>query len=247
VRTCVWDGGARGAAPLEAILYRRAPEPERAHSLDVGDDLGQGRALHLYLPHFASAEDLPGDSLALALQGLGPRLPDLGGAAPRALYALDVRGLGECAPDEEGSFWGPYGMDYMAHGYAGLLGETLLGWRVMDVLSAIDLLVAEGAPTDAEGLMGDGGPRVRLVGRGQGAVLAAFAALLHPAVSGVTLKNAPLSYLAWARAPLVDWPAANIAPGALQELDLPELYACVDADLIEPWDERMAAVAPREP
>ena len=100
----------------------------------------------------------------------------------------------------------PYGMDYMFHGHGLLLGQSYLGRRLHDVLSALDLLVAAGAH------------RVRLYGRGQGALLALYAALLHDAIASTTLKNAPLSYQEWTHAPLVAWPATCFIPGVLAEL-----------------------------
>ncbi len=196
---------------VRAILRKKMAMPERAHTLDVGE------TAHLYLPHYSSEEDLATDVLALALQEQGE------------LYALDVRGLGESAPDEESSFWHPYSMDYMMHGYALLFGESYLGRRVWDALRVLDLMAAEGAR------------QVHLYGRGQGALMALFAALLHPLVATVTLKNAPRSYCEWTRAALVDWPAANGLRGVLQHFDLDD---CVRAlgervKVIEPWGPRM--------
>lgn len=197
---------------VRAILRKKMATPERAHTLDVGE------TAHLYLPHYASEEDLAGDALALEL------------LEQHELYALDVRGLGESVPDEESSFWHPYSMDYMMHGHALLFGESYLGRRVWDALRTLDLLAAEGAQ------------QVHLYGRGQGALIALFAALLHPLVATVTLKNAPRSYHEWVHAPLVDWPAANFLRGVLQHFDLDD---CVQAlgdrvKILEPWGARMA-------
>jgi hypothetical protein len=196
---------------LCAILHKKMAHPEQAHALDVGE------VVHLYLPHMASEEDLQHDPLALALQ------------EEHELYTLDVRGLGESLPDEEGSFWQSYGLDYMFHGHGILFGESYLGRRVLDVLKTLDLLVAEGAS------------EVHLYGRGQGALLALFAALLHPKVVKVTLKNGPRAYREWVHAPIVDWPAANFLRGCLCFFDLDD---CVQAlgdrvTISEPWDARM--------
>ena len=90
--------------------------------------------MHLYLPHVAAEDDLQGDDLAIALR------------RQHSLYALDVRGLGESIPTPaEAAFFHPYGMDYMFHGHGLLLGQSYLGRRLHDVLSALDLLVAAGA------------------------------------------------------------------------------------------------------
>jgi pimeloyl-ACP methyl ester carboxylesterase len=120
-------------------------------------------------------------------------------------------------------------MDYMLHGHGILFGESYLSRRVHDVLSTLDLLAGQGAR------------KVRLYGRGQGAVIALFAALLHRKVTKVTLKNAPLSYAEWAHSILVQWPAANVPKGVLRHFDLPD---CVRAlgrrvKLVEPWNPDM--------
>ncbi|NLG26489.1 MAG: hypothetical protein GX557_01150, partial [Chloroflexi bacterium] len=173
---------------------------------------------HLYLPHLSSAADLDAVPLAADLQ------------KEHELFALDVRGMGESAPDEEGPFWQCYGMDYMFHGHGILLGESYLGRRVYDVLRTLDLLLARGAE------------RVELYGRGQGALLALYAAVLHPGVTHLTLLNAPDSYRAWCEAPLVTWPSANSCRSALAELDLPDLRQLLGERLteLEPWGPLMA-------
>ena len=199
-----------------AILHKKMAEPAHAHCLDVA------ASVHLYLPHYASEQDLAHDALALSLQ------------EDHELYALDVRGLGESSPDERDSFWQPYGMDYMFHGHGLMFGESYLGRRVLDALSTIDLLVAEGAS------------EVHLYGRGQGALIALFTALLHPRVISVTLKNAPGSFRQWTSAPLVSWPSANFISGVLLYLDVDD---CVHAlgdkvTIIEPWDAGMLPISP---
>jgi pimeloyl-ACP methyl ester carboxylesterase len=144
-------------------------------------------------------------------------------------YLLDSRGLGESRPDEAGDFFHPYGMDYMFHGHELLLGGSYLGQRVSDVLRTLDLLVAEGAG------------KISLYGRGQGALLAAFAALLHEGVASVTLQHAPLSYQAMTQAPLVAWPVAGFPRGVLARFDLPDIYRALGRRLrlVQPWDVMM--------
>ena len=197
---------------VRAILYKVMAEPAYSQTLDVGP------TVHLYLPHCSSEEDLASDALALSLQ------------AEHELYALDVRGLGESAPDEADSFWAPYGMDYLFHGHGVLFGESYLGRRVYDALRTLDLLVAEGAR------------EVHLYGRGQGALIALFTAMLHPQVVAVTLKNGPQSYSEWAHAPLVSWPSANFLRGVLHHFDLDDcLRALGDkVTVLEPWGPGMA-------
>jgi len=166
----------------------------------------------LYLPHLSTASEL--------------------GAEPmqEGSYGLDVRGLGESMPEaEDAGFLQPYGMDYMFHAYCGMLGKSYLGRRVYDVLRVLDLLAEEGATS------------VDLHGRGQGAILAAFAGLLHPVVASVTLQNGPGSFLEWTQTPYVAWPAANMVYGLLGECDLPDvLHVLGDrVTVANPWGPEM--------
>jgi len=181
-------GVARYAVETEAnirvILLKVLGKTDQAESLDVE------KKVHLCVPHFA-AEDEP-----------RPKL--------RPLYLVDVRGLGESAPEAKADFFNPVGLDYMFHGFHLLLGESYFGRRVHDLLSVIDLLVANGAR------------EIHLHGRGQGALLALFAAQLHPRVKHTTLQNLPHSFAGWAQAKSVAWPAANFPRGILQVTDIPD-------------------------
>jgi hypothetical protein len=178
--------------------------------------LDVAEVVSLYLPHLSTASEL--------------------GAEPmqEGSYALDVRGLGESMPEgQDAGFLQPYGMDYMFHAYCSMLGQSYLGRRVYDVLRVLDLLAHEGAAS------------IDLHGRGQGAILAAFAALFHPAVASVTLQNGPSSFLEWTRTPYVTWPAANMVYGLLSECDLPAVLRVLGdrVTVVDPWGPEMG---PRE-
>ena len=203
---------------IQALLHKCLADPPHPYSLDVEGEV------HLYLPHVAAEDDLQGDDLAIALR------------RQHSLYALDVRGLGESIPTPaEAAFFHPYGMDYMFHGHGLLLGQSYLGRRLHDVLSVLDLLVAAGAR------------RVRLYGRGQGALPALYAALLHDNVASTALKNAPLSYQEWTQTPLVTWPAACFIPGVLADFDLPDCLRALGSKvrLVQPWGPDMQPVPSR--
>ena len=196
---------------IQVIMKKRMEIPQHAYTLDVEE------TVHLYLPHISAEDDLTDDPMAVSLRDA------------HELYALDVRGIGESLPEDKESFSRPYGMDYMFHGYGLLLSESYLGRRVLDALSSMDLLVNEGAK------------EIHLYGRGQGALLALFAGLLHENTASVTLKNAPASYSQWTHAPIVAWPAANFLRGALKVLDLPD---CMNAlgdklTIVESWGPDM--------
>ena len=173
---------------VRALLYKRLAHATREHTLDVE------RTPSLYLPHLDAVSEC------------SSVLPDL---VP--LYGLNPRGLGESRPDDA-DFFHLYGMDYLFHGHAIMLGESYLGRRVHDALSALDLLFGEGAQ------------KVHLYGRGQVALITLCVALLDDRSGMVTLYNAPLSYTAWCKDPLVAWSAANFLRGALRYFDLPDIY-----------------------
>jgi pimeloyl-ACP methyl ester carboxylesterase len=171
----------------------------------------------LYIPHLASEIELETEPLVKTL------------LQKERVYLIDPRGLGESMPEPPDEFFAPYGMDYMMHGHGILFGESYLGGRVRDVLAAMDLMASEGAK------------RIHLAGRGQGAVIALFAALLHPKAGTVTLKNGPLSYDEWAHSILVQWPAATAPRGVLKHFDIPDCIRALGdrVCLIEPWNPEM--------
>ena len=212
------DSGARARFALETeghvrVLMHRTGAPA-AHA----GVLEPPRRVNLYVPHLDAAADLASESWLTAWTGGAP------------LYLLEPRGMGESRPDEGGGdFFHPYGMDYMLHGQALLLGESYLGRRVHDLLAAVDLLVHLGAR------------RIELSGRGQGAVVALLAAVLDPRVRSLLAVNAPLSWHRWTQVPVVGWPAAMVLRGALAHFDLPLLYRALGrrARLVAPWGPDM--------
>lgn len=205
---------ARYAVDTEAgirAILYKTMDSSFTHTLDVE------RTVTLFLPHLSSETDLAEDTLIRKLARSGP------------LYSLDVRGLGESMPDDDRDFFHSYGVDYMHNGHGSMLGQSYLGRRVFDVLRTMDLLVAEGAG------------KVNLVGRGQGAVLATYAGLLHDNSGSVTLKNGPVSYQEWTQTPIVKWPFANLPTGCLKHFDLSD---CIRAQgkrvsLVQPWGPEM--------
>lgn len=202
---------------IRAIMRKRLENPAYSHTLDVESEV------HLFLPHVSSEQDLIKDTWAKSLKKQHP------------LYALDVRGLGESLTSDEREIFHPYGNDYMCNGYGLLMGESFLGRRVFDALRTMDLLVAEGAK------------KIHLYGRGQGAILALYAGVLHDKVASVTLKNGPLSYQAWTQTPLVDWPVANVPRGVLQVFDLPDLIKSLGqkVQIVQPWGPNLKPLSGR--
>ncbi len=217
----VWSGEnltARYAVETErnirVILRKHLVEKSHAGTLDVE------KTVHLYLPHLSSEEDMENDVLAKKLKEKGP------------LYCLDVRGLGESLPDETIEFFHPYGKDYMYHGHGLMLGQSYMGRRVHDILQVLKLLENEGAC------------EIYLYGRGQGAILALFTALLNKDIKKTVLKNAPSSFYEWTQKPVVAWPAANFPRGILEKLDIPDCLRVLGkkVKVIEPWGPDMKPV-----
>lgn len=182
----------------------------------------------LYVPHLSSVEEL--------VVGKAPTVAD-----GEPLLALDVRGIGEMTArlhKETGDdFFLPYGTDYFYSTLAMMWNETYCGRRVHDLLATLDLFAANGCQ------------ELHLVGRGIGAVTAAFAAVLHPLVKQVTLHNALLSYHELTQDDRYQWPLSTLPYGILQRLDLPdclrELAANKRLSVVDPWNARMQ-VWPRE-
>ncbi len=176
----------------------------------------------LYVSHQSADAELRSESL----------IDDLIKAEPEsAVYAMDVRGIGESQPNTCGSdtFKSPYGSHYFYAAHGLMLDRPLLGLRTLDVLRVIDWLASLGHE------------EIHLVGRGWGALPAAFAAVLETKVRTVTLKNALSSYVEVAADPDYRWPYALLIPGALPKLDLPEVYASLaskNLHNIEPWGSK---------
>ena len=144
------------------------------------------------------------------------------------IYAYDLRGIGDSQPDTCGvdQFLRPYGSDYFYACVGQLLDRPVMGQRVFDLLRVIQLLSFAGHT------------RIHLAGQGWGAVPAAFAGLLSPIVTQVTLRHALRSYLEIAEIADYHWPCALMVPGVLQFFDLPDCYAELASKQltqIDPW------------
>jgi dienelactone hydrolase/pimeloyl-ACP methyl ester carboxylesterase len=146
------------------------------------------------------------------------------------LVVVDPRGLGQSAPQTCGcaDIGAPYGSDFLYASTGEMLGQSLLGRRVFDVLRSLDWLKAKGA-TDIE-----------LVGRGLGSVIAAFAGLLHPAGPRVRLLHYLPSYQMLVDARQYAWPLSAILRGVLRHFDLPDVYRALGErlSLEQPWNAR---------
>ncbi|WP_348542977.1 prolyl oligopeptidase family serine peptidase [Chthoniobacter sp.] len=179
---------------------------------------GAKRAL-LYVAHQSADAELRTE----------PLIPQLIAAEPEsAVFACDVRGIGESQPDTCGanSFLTPYGSDYFYAIHSIMLDRPYAGQKTHDVLRVLDWLRANGHE------------EIHLVGKGWGAIPAAFGALLGDGVQQVTLKNALTSYSDVAESEEYRWPLSCFVPGVLAKFDLPDCYRALAAKQlrqVEPW------------
>ena len=146
------------------------------------------------------------------------------------LFALDVRGTGDSIPltcNRGDDYFHPYQADYFYATHSIMINKTYLGGKVKDALAAINLLKANGTK------------EINLIGRGLGAIVAAFAAVLSEKVDTVTLINAPVSYQQMVEDVMTHWPLSHMPPGILKVCDLPDIYQALESKslkLIDQWD-----------
>jgi len=164
------------------------------------------------------------------------------------VVAVDVRGVGATKPphaDEEGA--GTYanldnGETVISY-WTWEINELLFGMRVQDVVRSIDYVLSRSDVSSAG---------VRLIGRGRGALWALFAAALDPRVLAVVCEGGLLSYGSLTRVDRYLHSADVFVPKILQQMDLPQVAACVadrSLTLISPVDAMknpVTAAAARE-
>jgi cephalosporin-C deacetylase-like acetyl esterase len=192
---------------ISAVVYRVADERllSRPHA--------ESKPAVLYVSDLSSDAELREE----------PLLAELSEADPEAvLYTVDVRGVGESRPDtcDEDSYSSAYGSDYFYSIHSIMMDRPYPGQKTYDVLRVLDWLGSIGHT------------EVHLVGKGRGALLATFAAVLSDRVTKVTLKDAPASYSAIAESRRYDWPLSMFVPDVLEFFDLPDCYRVLESKQI---------------
>ena len=199
-------------AGIHALVYRLSDE-----QLLSRPPRGAKRAV-LYVAHQSADAELRDEVLCKELVSAEPAA---------AIFACDVRGIGESRPTTTGSaITDPYGADYFYAAHGLMLDSPYVGQRTHDVLRLIDWLKSCGHT------------EVHLAGKGWGAIPAALAAVLSRDVVQVTLKNALTSYSDIAEAEDYHWPLSALLPDVLHHFDLPDCYRALTAKnlrQIEPW------------
>ncbi|MBK9166621.1 MAG: acetylxylan esterase [Bryobacterales bacterium] len=139
--------------------------------------------------------------------------------AGHVVMVPDLRGWGESAPrhhNNPGS--SGYSVEYQTSMRALLVGKTVAGMQVGDLLRCFDYLIAR-PDVDAS--------RVAVFGKADGGVLALYAAALEPRIGKVVSEGALLSYMAMIRAKFHQDMERIVVPGVLQDFDLPDLAAAI--------------------
>lgn len=203
---------------IHAIVYRLdntslVSRPPLAKDLDNAD-----KGVLLYVSHHSADAELRDD----------PWVRELIEAHGGEVFTCDVRGVGESKPDtgSANSFLTPYGNDYLYAIHSIMLDRPYVGQKTHDVLSVLDWIRSFGHK------------KVHLAAKGWGALPATFAALLHPTVRQVSLKNALTSYSEVAESDLYGWPLSCLLPNALAHFDLPDCYRALrdkQLTVVEPW------------
>jgi len=203
---------------IEAIVYRLASEARASRPPADAE-----RAI-LYVSHQSSDLELRTETV----------IHDLIVAEPdSAVYSVDFRGIGESQPGtcSPGSYLSAYGSDYFYAIHSLMLDRPYPARRTYDLLCVLDLLSQIGHS------------EVHLVAKGWGTIPATLAALLHPSVKQVTLKNSLSSYSTLAEAEAYDWPLSSLLPNVLSHFDLTDCYAALkkkQLKQIEPWGAKYA-------
>ena len=195
---------------ISTIVYRLNEEP-----LYSRPPKGFKRAV-LYVSHLSADAELREEPLVKEI---------LQQETDAAIFAMDVRGIGESKPNTCGdSFDMPYGNDYFYAIHSLMLGKPYVGQKTYDVLSILSWLKSTGHE------------EVHLVAKGWGALPATFAALLSNTVKHITLKNALTSYSDIAESEEYNWPLATFLPDVLKQFDLPDCYAALSSKKLKQID-----------
>lgn len=213
---------ARTGVPKAEKKGEAADGAVRIEKLELEVEPGLRVPALLYLPGGASRT--PGVVFA---SSAGKASAELGESAlslarkGQAVLAVDPRGMGEAGPPPRK---GGYSALYQLSARGWLLGESLAGMQVNDLLSAYRYLRErpEVAPD-----------QISLRGQGTAGPLVLFAAALEPRVSGVVTESAIASYDALVNAEIYRDLENLIVPGLLERLDLPEVEKLIGARKVQ--------------
>jgi cephalosporin-C deacetylase-like acetyl esterase len=140
----------------------------------------------------------------------------------------DLRGWGE---SRNNTGWGLHNGAYQTATRALLIGRTMAGMQVFDLLRSLDYLVSR-ADVDPK--------KITSMGKGNGGVVVLFAAALDARITRIACEAALPSYMDLAESRFHRGLVDVVVPGVLKEFDLPDVAA-----LIAP--RPLWLIAPRHP
>lgn len=133
----------------------------------------------------------------------------------RRVAAADLRGFGELAPEPSTHDVKPWcSIDRALSDLVLMIGQTAAGMQTEDALRAIDAAIA-----------GADGEPVTVMGRGEAALPALFAGLIHPRVKRIILDSFLASFEDLTATDQPRWSRYAYIPEILRYFDLPELLA----------------------
>jgi cephalosporin-C deacetylase-like acetyl esterase len=139
------------------------------------------------------------------------------------VMAADLRGWGESFPAfpvnrKNQSGYDGFSIEHQTAQWALLLGKTMVGMQVDDLLRAFDYLASR-PDVDPR--------RISLFGKGDGGTVVLYAAALEPRIQKVVSEGAVSSYMAVTRWKYHRNVERLIVPGVLKDFDLPDLVAII--------------------
>ena len=152
--------------------------------------------------------------------------------AGNIVVAPDLRGWGESA-----SLGGrpPHTGRYETTMRAFIVGKTMVGMQVVDLLQTFNYLASR-PDVNAD--------KITLLGKGNGGVIALFAAALDPRLKKTICEDALVSYLNMASTTYYDQSLFDvIVPGVLKDFDLPDVAAAIAPRSLQIVDAQSAAEA----
>ncbi|MBI4625119.1 MAG: acetylxylan esterase [Verrucomicrobia bacterium] len=133
--------------------------------------------------------------------------------AGQVVVVAHLRGLTPILPKAKSY----YTVEYRTAMRAILIGKTMTGMRVQDLLAIFDYAAARPEVSPE---------RISIIGRGNMGVVAQYAGALEPRIARVVAAGSVLSYMDIVRTPEYSERLADIiVPGALLDFDLPDLAA----------------------
>jgi len=156
-------------------------------------------------------------------EGVNPGLLESFARQGYLVVAVDVRGIGETAPDHLGEFHaGKFpqldDIETVMTYWTWEMNESLFGMRVLDVIRSVDYALSR-ADVEADG--------VRLIGKGMGALWALYAAALDQRITSLVCEGGLLSYHNLAEVDRYTHGADIFIPDVLNHFDLPQVAAAI--------------------